>query len=101
MPFNLLWLWDSKIFLKLSHSCCVVLISGSYFQSLVFTILFPRPVAEYSGIPAKHSGFVINKGNATAKDITDLIKHIQDEVKKQFGVELHTEVRIVGEDENN
>ena len=47
----------------------------------------------------KHSGFVINKGNATAKDITDLIKHIQDEVKKQFGVDLHTEVRIIGEEQ--
>ena len=53
-----------------------------------------------AAVSEKHSGFVINKGNATAKDITDLIKHIQDEVKKQFGVDLHTEVRIVGEDEN-
>ena len=46
----------------------------------------------------KHSGFVINKGGATAKDILSLIKHIQEEVKKQFGVELQTEVRIIGED---
>lgn len=51
-----------------------------------------------AAVSEKHSGFVINKGNATAKDITDLIKHIQDEVKKQFGVDLHTEVRIVGEE---
>ena len=36
-----------------------------------------------AAVSEKHSGFVINKGNATAKDITDLIKHIQDEVKKQ------------------
>lgn len=41
-----------------------------------------------AAVSEKHSGFVINKGNATAKDITDLIKHIQDEVKKQFGVDL-------------
>ena len=47
-----------------------------------------------AAVSEKHSGFVINKGNATAKDITDLIKHIQDEVKKQFGVDLHPEVRI-------
>ena len=51
-----------------------------------------------AAVSSKHSGFVINKGNATAKDILNLIKHIQDEVKKQFNVELHTEVRIVGED---
>lgn len=51
-----------------------------------------------AAVSEKHSGFVINKGNATAKDITDLIKHIQDEVKKQFGVDLHSEVRIIGEE---
>lgn len=51
-----------------------------------------------AAVSEKHSGFVINKGGATAKDILDLIHHIQDEVKKQFGVELHTEVRIIGED---
>lgn len=50
-----------------------------------------------AAVSEKHSGFVINKGNATAKDITDLIEHIQGEVKKQFGVDLHTEVRIIGE----
>ena len=51
-----------------------------------------------AAVSEKHSGFVINKRNATAKDITDLIEHIQDEVKKQFGVDLHTEVRIIGEE---
>ena len=51
-----------------------------------------------AAVSEKHSGFVINKGNATAKDITDLIKHIQEEVKKQFGVDLHPEVRIIGEE---
>lgn len=51
-----------------------------------------------AAVSEKHSGFVINKGNATAKDITDLIKHIQDEVKKQFRVDLHPEVRIIGEE---
>ena len=51
-----------------------------------------------AAVSEKHSGFVINKGNATAKDITDLIKYIQDEVKKQFGVDLHPEVRIIGEE---
>lgn len=51
-----------------------------------------------AAVSEKHSGFVINKGGATAKDILDLIKYIQDEVKKQFGIELHTEVRIIGEE---
>lgn len=51
-----------------------------------------------AAVSTKHSGFVINKGGATAKDILDLIKYIQTEVKSQFGVELKTEVRIIGED---
>lgn len=51
-----------------------------------------------AAVSSKHSGFVINKDNATAKDILDLIEYIQEEVKKQFGVELHPEVRIIGED---
>ncbi len=51
-----------------------------------------------AAVSEKHSGFVINKGGATAKDVLDLISHIQCEVKKQFGVDLHPEVRIIGED---
>lgn len=51
-----------------------------------------------AAVSEKHSGFVINKSNATATDILNLIKHIQNEVKEQFGVDLHTEVRIIGED---
>lgn len=51
-----------------------------------------------AAVSDKHSGFVINKENATAKDILDLIAYIQKEVKRQFGVELKTEVRIIGED---
>lgn len=49
-------------------------------------------------VSEKHAGFVINKSNGTAKDVLDVIHHVQEEVKKQFGVDLHTEVRILGED---
>ncbi|MDS0526230.1 UDP-N-acetylmuramate dehydrogenase [Clostridium sp. SHJSY1] len=51
-----------------------------------------------AAVSEKHSGFVINKGGATAKDILAVIEHVQEEVKRQFGVELHPEVRILGED---
>lgn len=46
----------------------------------------------------KHAGFVINNENGTAKDVLGVIYYVKDEVKKQFGVELHPEVRILGED---
>lgn len=45
----------------------------------------------------KHCGFIINAGNATCKDVKQLICHIQQEVKKQFGVTLETEVKLLGD----
>ncbi|MDF2882843.1 MAG: murB [Clostridiaceae bacterium] len=48
-------------------------------------------------VSSKHSGFIINKGGATAKDILDLIAYVQKTVKEKFNVELQTEVRIIGE----
>ena len=48
-------------------------------------------------VSEKHCGFVINKGGATAADILALIQHIQKTVKEQFGVELQTEVKLLGE----
>lgn len=49
-------------------------------------------------VSEKHAGFVINKSNGTAKDILGVIHHVQEEVKRQFGVDLYPEVRIIGED---
>ncbi|ABR36964.1 MULTISPECIES: UDP-N-acetylmuramate dehydrogenase [Clostridium] len=49
-------------------------------------------------VSEKHAGFVINCKNGTAKDVLDVIYHVRDEVKKQFGVDLYPEVRIWGED---
>lgn len=49
-------------------------------------------------VSQKHCGFIINKGNATAKELLELIKIVQNTVKERFGVELHTEVKIIGED---
>ncbi|NFI00327.1 UDP-N-acetylmuramate dehydrogenase [Clostridium botulinum] len=51
-----------------------------------------------AAVSGKHCGFIINKGNATAKDILDLIEYVQKEVKKQFDVDLYPEIRIIGED---
>ena len=45
----------------------------------------------------KHSGFVVNVGKATSKDVLSVISHVQSEVKRQFDVELEPEVIILGE----
>lgn len=48
-------------------------------------------------VSEKHAGFIVNIGGATAKDITDLIALVQEEVRRASGVQLETEVRIIGE----
>lgn len=74
---------------------------------------FRRPVGYYAGklvqdagfkgyaiggaqVSEKHSGFVINKGDATAADILNLIAAIQTAVKEKFNVDLKTEVIVIG-----
>jgi UDP-N-acetylmuramate dehydrogenase len=47
-------------------------------------------------VSQKHANFIINDNNASADDIESLIKHVQRTVRDQQGVELKTEVRIVG-----
>ncbi len=49
-------------------------------------------------VSEKHAGFVINTGNATSKDVCDLIEHIKKTVFEKFGVELEPEVKIIGEE---
>ncbi|HOJ09647.1 MAG TPA: UDP-N-acetylmuramate dehydrogenase [Clostridiales bacterium] len=77
--------------------------------------VFKRPKGHYTGplieqcglkgysiggaqVSNKHCGFIVNTGDAAAEDVIGLIKFVQDTVKKQFGVELETEVKIIGEE---
>ena len=46
-------------------------------------------------ISPKHSNFIVNNGYASAKDILSLIQLAQKEVKAKFGIDLHTEVRLI------
>jgi UDP-N-acetylmuramate dehydrogenase len=46
-------------------------------------------------VSEKHSGFVINKGGATTKDILELSKHVKKTVYDKFGVTLEEEVRVL------
>lgn len=47
-------------------------------------------------ISSRHANFIVNTGNATAADVTTLIERARDAVREQRGIELETEVRIVG-----
>lgn len=48
-------------------------------------------------VSEKHAGFIVNTGDATAKDVLELIKYVKDEVYKKYGVKIEEEVKIVGE----
>lgn len=43
-----------------------------------------------------HANFILNLGNAKAKDITHLVQLMKDEVYRKFGVHLALEVKTVG-----
>ncbi|MCL1802701.1 MAG: UDP-N-acetylmuramate dehydrogenase [Eubacteriaceae bacterium] len=75
--------------------------------------VFKRPEGYYAGalieaaglkgysiggakVSEKHAGFIVNYSNASSKDITDLIAHVQSVVHEKHGVWLETEVRIIG-----
>ena len=75
---------------------------------------FKRPAGYYAGalieqsglkgyaigdaqVSEKHAGFIINRGNATAKEVQALISHVIHTVKQKQGVALCPEVKIIGE----
>jgi UDP-N-acetylenolpyruvoylglucosamine reductase len=45
-----------------------------------------------------HGNFIVNDGGATSAEVLELIARIQEKARKQRGIELETEVQIVGEE---
>lgn len=77
--------------------------------------MFKRPVGYFAGtlieqtglkgytvggaqVSQKHAGFVVNVGGATAADVLQLIKDVQDKVFAAHGVHLEPEVLVLGEE---
>jgi UDP-N-acetylmuramate dehydrogenase len=52
-------------------------------------------------VSGKHANFIINTGGSSAADIEALIRHVQKVVAEKTGVELQTEVHIIGEAAND
>ena len=48
-------------------------------------------------VSEKHANFIVNTGGATAADIENLINEVRDVVRQQTDIELHPEVRVIGE----
>ena len=47
-------------------------------------------------VSEKHTGFVVNAGGATARDVRDLIAEVQRRVYEMEGVRMYPEVRMWG-----
>lgn len=49
-------------------------------------------------ISTKHANFIVNEGGACARDVLALIDLARERVKAMHGIELETEIKIIGED---
>lgn len=75
--------------------------------------VFKRPPNDYAGrlveeagckglcvggakVSEKHANFIVNTGNATAADVLELIRQVQEKVYEHFDIKLETEVRVIG-----
>src|SRR5699024_2141916 len=68
---------------------------------------FAGKLIQYSGLQGhriggvevskKHAGFMVNVDTGTAGDYEDLIRHVQEAILDEFGVQLNREVRIIGD----
>lgn len=48
-------------------------------------------------ISEKHAGFIINTGNATAKDVLDLVHYAKEKVYEKFDKKIELEIKVLGE----
>lgn len=53
-------------------------------------------VAGDAQISPVHANFIVNRGKATARDVSDLMVLIQTKVRETYGIELQPEVRFLG-----
>jgi UDP-N-acetylenolpyruvoylglucosamine reductase len=49
-------------------------------------------------VSREHGNFIVNDGTATARDILELIGVLKQRARQDRGIELHTEVEIIGQD---
>lgn len=49
-------------------------------------------------VSEKHAGFIVNKGNAKAKDVLELIKFVKQKVYEEFNIQIELEIEVLGED---
>jgi UDP-N-acetylmuramate dehydrogenase len=73
---------------------------NDYAARLIETCGLKGHVIGGAVISEKHANFIINTDNAQASDVEKLILYIQKTVKQAQSVELYTEVKIIGDADN-
>lgn len=68
---------------------------------------FPGRVIEAAGlkgarvgnieVSSVHANYLVNLGGGTAEDALQLIEHVRETVREKLGIELESEVRVIGE----
>ena len=48
-------------------------------------------------ISEMHAGFIVNDGNATAKDVLDLIEYVKKTVYEKTGKKIELEIEVLGD----
>ena len=73
--------------------------SGSYAAKLIEECGLKGKSYGGAMVSSKHSNFIVNYDNATAKDVVELIKLVRGAVKDKTGLELELEIKPVGFEE--
>ena len=68
---------------------------GDFAGRLIEAIGYKNKHINDAYVSDKHANFIVNKGEATGKDIKNLIDDVKAKVKKEFGIELKAEQEFV------
>ena len=71
---------------------------GHYVGAMIEALGLKGKTVGGAQVSPKHAGFIVNTGNATAKDVLELMALIQTAVKEAFQVDLEPEIVVIGED---
>jgi UDP-N-acetylmuramate--L-alanine ligase/UDP-N-acetylenolpyruvoylglucosamine reductase len=66
---------------------------------LIDTLGLKGTTVGHASVSEAHGNFVVNQGGASAKEVQQLIDTLQQKVKAERGIDLETEIKILGEDE--
>jgi UDP-N-acetylmuramate dehydrogenase len=70
---------------------------GDYAARLIDTAGLKGHRIGGASVSTKHANFLLNEGEATARDLEQLMLHVQATVERAHGIRLEPEVRVIGE----